>query len=232
MKQSGHRFVPNEDAALRRLTVCYTPFQSTAITDMRADDESNRPSPDLTSTIQLVALAQAGDAAAIDRLFARHGPPLRRWARGRLPQWARDLADTDDLVQEALLQTFKRIQGFEARGTGSLHAYLRRAIVNRIRDELRRKRRRPDLTELDSGQVDEQPSPLERAISQSELQRYERALAGLRPEEQEAIVARVEMGYSDQELAESLGKPSADAARKAAKRALVRLAEAMDQDDG
>jgi RNA polymerase sigma-70 factor (ECF subfamily) len=199
---------------------------------MSADDGSKGQSPEPTSTVQLVALARAGDSAALDQLFARHGPPLRRWARGRLPRWARDLADTDDLVQDALLKTFRRIDGFEAKGTGSLHAYLRRAIINRIRDELRRTQRRPDLTGLDSGQVDDQPSPLERAIGQSELQRYERALAGLRPEDQEAIIARVEMGYSDQELAESLGKPSADAARKAAKRALVRLAEAMARDDG
>jgi DNA-directed RNA polymerase specialized sigma24 family protein len=35
------------------------------------------------------------------------------------------------------------------------------------------------------------------------------------------------MGYSYEELAQVLGKPTADAARKAAQRALVRLAEEM-----
>ena len=47
----------------------------------------------------------------------------------------------------------------------------------------------------------------------------------LPPEEREAIIGRVEMGYTYQELADALGNPSADAARKAAERALVRLAE-------
>jgi RNA polymerase sigma-70 factor (ECF subfamily) len=175
-----------------------------------------------------VALAQRGDRSALDRLFARHSAPLRRWARGRLPQWARDLADTDDLVQEALLQTFKRIEDFEARGAGSLHAYLRHAVLNRIRDELRRKARRPDFTDLDRALTSDVPSPLREAIGRDGLERYERALATLRAEDQEAIIARVEMGYTYQELAESLGKSSSEAARKATERALTRLLEAMD----
>ena len=129
-------------------------------------------------------------------LFVRHSAPLRRWASGRLPRWARDLADTDDIVQEALLQTFKRIEEFEARGAGSLHAYLRQAVVNRIRDELRRKARLPEFAELDSHTEDAGPTPLDQVIGRDALESYERALAGLKPEEQEAIIARVEMGYT------------------------------------
>lgn len=188
------------------------------------------PDSESESTVVLVARAQGGDRAALDALFTRHAPPLRRWASGRLPKWARDLADTDDLVQEALLQTFKRIDSFEARGAGSLHAYLRQAVLNRIRDELRRRHRRPDLTELDSQKADNGVSPLEQAIGREALDRYEDALAQLKPEEQEAIIARVEMGYTYPELAESLGKPSADAARQTAQRALVRLIEVMERD--
>jgi RNA polymerase sigma-70 factor (ECF subfamily) len=70
-------------------------------------------------------------------------------------------------------------------------------------------------------------SPLEEAIGRETVESYERALTRLKPEEREAIIARVEMGYSYEELAEALGKPTPDAARKAAQRALVRLAEEM-----
>ncbi len=49
----------------------------------------------------------------------------------------------------------------------------------------------------------------------------------LKPEEREAIIARIELGYSYEELAAALNKPTADAARKTAQRALVRLAEEM-----
>jgi DNA-directed RNA polymerase specialized sigma24 family protein len=51
------------------------------------------------------------------------------------------------------------------------------------------------------------------------VDRYERALERLKPEERESIIAWVEMGYSYEELAEAFGKPTPDAARKAAQRA-------------
>src|SRR5262245_37900354 len=77
------------------------------------------------STFHLIERVRAGDPEALERLFARHLKPLQRWASGRLPKWARDLADTDDLVQDTLVQTFKNIDGFEPRRVGALQAYLR-----------------------------------------------------------------------------------------------------------
>jgi RNA polymerase sigma-70 factor, ECF subfamily len=194
----------------------------------RFPSETSR-SADAESTFHLIERARAGDQQALERLFARHLKPLQRWARGRLPKWARDLADTDDLVQDTLVQTFKRIEGFEPRRVGALQAYLRLAVLNRIRNELRRKGRQPHATDLDGIEVESVESPLEQAIGQEAVERYEGALQRLKPEEREAIIARVEMGYSFEELAEALGKPTPDAARKAAHRALVRLAEEMDR---
>jgi RNA polymerase sigma-70 factor, ECF subfamily len=186
----------------------------------------------LESTTHLIARARAGDETAVDRLFARHHGPLRRWASGRLPKWARQLTDTDDLVQDALLQTFKRLEKFEPRGAGALQAYLRQAVMNRLRDELRRRGRQPPAVELDGGAADGLvpaggESPLEQAIGRQNLERYERALATLKADEREAIIGRIEMGYTYQELAEAIGKTSAEAARKATERALVRLAVEM-----
>ncbi len=187
-------------------------------------------SAETESTMRLLERARGGDREALDRLVSRHLIPLKRWAKGRLPRWARDLADTDDLVQDTLLQTFKRIGDFEARGAGALQAYLRQAVVNRVRDELRKKGRRPESTDLDGLQIDAGLSPLEEAIGRESLARYERALATLTEDEREAIVGRVEMGYSYEELADVLGKPSSEAARKASRRALVRLTQEMDRD--
>jgi RNA polymerase sigma factor (sigma-70 family) len=185
-------------------------------------------SVDVESTSHLIERARAGDQEAVDRLLARHVTPLRRWARGKLPKWARDAADTDDLVQDTLLQTFRRLGDFDVRGPGALQAYLRQAILNRVRDELRKKGRRPQGAGLDGLEVDGRLSPLEEAIGHEAIERYEHALATLRPDEREAIIGRVEMGYSYEELAEVLGKPSPDAARKAAKRALDRLIRQME----
>jgi RNA polymerase sigma-70 factor (ECF subfamily) len=184
------------------------------------------------STSHLIDRARAGDKEALERLFLRHLKPLQRWASGRLPRWARDVVDTDDLVQDTLLKTFNRIEGFEPRRVGALQAYLRQGVLNRIRDELRRKGRQPGLTDLNGLEVDQASSPLEQAIGQEAVERYERALERLMPQDRQAIIARVEIGYSYEELAEALGKPTPDAARKAAQRALVRLIEEMKRGDG
>ena len=190
-------------------------------------DSSERGHIDPESTFSLIERARAGDEQALERLFARHLQPLQRWASGRLPKWARDLADTDDLVQDTLLKTFKRIESFEPRRVGALQAYLRNAVLNRLRDELRRQGRQPASTNLDSVDVESGESPLEHAIGREAVEVYEQALERLKAEEREAIIARVELGYSYEELAAMLDKPTADAARKAAERALVRLAEEM-----
>jgi len=182
------------------------------------------------TTFELVERAKSGDSDALNRLFGRFLPSLRRWASGRLPRWSRDLMDTDDLVQETVVRAVKRLDRFESRHEGALQAYLRQAIVNRIRDEVRRAKRSPAPAVLDDNQSDPGASPLEAAIGEEALQRYEAALARLRPEEREAIIARVEMDGSYQDVAQALGKPSADAARMAVSRALVRLAQEMSRE--
>jgi RNA polymerase sigma factor (sigma-70 family) len=198
---------------------------------MKADrNDSREPSSDrpaLHSSLTLLERARAGDREALESLIARYLPRLQRWASGRLPPWARDMAETQDLVQEALFQTFKRIERFESRGEGALQAYLRQAILNRIREELRRTGRRPARSELDSAAEDDGRSPLEQAIGQEAIARYERALALLRPEDRELVVARIELGYTNREIAELLDKPTPNAARMATERAVVRLAKEM-----
>jgi RNA polymerase sigma factor (sigma-70 family) len=116
------------------------------------------------STLTLLARAQAGDAGALDALIARFLPRLQQWATGRLPGWARDLADTHDLVQETVVQAFKKIEKFEVRGEGALQAYLRQVLLNRIRQEIRRAGRRPETGLLDSQMSETGPSPLEAAV--------------------------------------------------------------------
>jgi RNA polymerase sigma-70 factor (ECF subfamily) len=183
----------------------------------------------LESTIELLARAKQGQEGAVEALFERCLPALRRWARGRLPHYARDLADTQDVVQEAVLSTLHRLDSFESRHQGALQAYLRQAVVNRIRDEIRRVGRRPIPTELDDQHADVAPSPLEHAIGREGLDRYEAALQKLRPADREAIVARMELQQSYEEVAVALGKPNANAARVAVTRALAKLVHEMER---
>jgi RNA polymerase sigma factor (sigma-70 family) len=138
--------------------------------------------PAVESTFDLVERAKAGDREAVDRLFARYLPALRRWASGRLPHWSRDLMDTDDLVQETVMRSLTRIDAFESRHPGALQAYLRKAIVNRIHDERRRSARAPAVATLDEQEADRHASPLEVVIGREAVERYEAALSRLRPE--------------------------------------------------
>lgn len=182
------------------------------------------------TTYVLLERAKHGSREALDSLFARHLPLLRRWAHGRLPRWARDIADTSDLVQETVLQTFKRIEAFEPRGDGALQAYLRQAVMNRIRNEFRSKARQPAVEALDERVEGDHTSPLEAAIRQEQLERYDAALAQLSEHERDLIVARLELGLTYEEIADALNKPSWNAARMATARALVRLAELLKRD--
>jgi RNA polymerase sigma-70 factor (ECF subfamily) len=72
-----------------------------------------------------------------------------------------------------------------------------------------------------------EPSPLEELIGKQALDRYDAALADLKPEEREAIVGRLEFGMSYAELATALGKSSPDAARMTVTRALLKVVERM-----
>ena len=71
-------------------------------------------------------------------------------------------------------------------------------------------------------------SPLEPTIGQHTLARYEGALNQLTIPEREAVIARVELGMSHAEIAETLKKPSVDAARMTVARALAKLAQLMN----
>ena len=176
------------------------------------------------TSLSLLDRAQQGDAVALEALMGRYLARLQRWATGRLPHWARTLIDTDDLVQETLLRTLGRIDDFEPRHEGALQAYLRQVLHNRIREEIRRVRRSPAKAELDGGMAGGGPSPLEEAVGRENLDLYEAALDRLPADDREAIVLRVEMGYSYAEIAVALSKPSANAARMSVTRALMRLA--------
>lgn len=193
-------------------------------------DNNAVATPASEDTQELLARAKAGHPTAIDALFRRCLPGLRRWARGRLPSYARDLCDTHDLVQETLLHTLNCLDTFEPKERGALDAYLRRAVINRIRDEIRRVTRRPAALELVDRHADPAPSPLEAAIGRELGERYQAALARLRAGDRTAIAARLESHCSYREIATLLGKPNANAARVAVSRAVDRLIHEMNVD--
>ena len=188
-------------------------------------------SPELTrqadSSYALLTRAQQGDEAARNELCARYLPRLRRWAHGRLPAHAREHLDTEDIVQDTLLQSVKRMPEFTPRHERAFCAYVCEALRNRLHDIGRRASRRPSTEPISPDARAADPSPLERAVGTQLLDRYERALRQLRESDRELVVARVELTLDYHEIAELYGKPSVAAARVAVSRALLRLGEHM-----
>lgn len=193
--------------------------------DARAITAPMDPAGDTTQ--QLLHRIHAGDAHARDRLLARYLPVLRRWAHGRLPRNARDLVDTDDLVQVTLLRAVNQLARFEYAGDGCFLGYLRHVLLNALRNEIRRSAPRADARDATDVLVDEDSlTPLEAAVGRERVRQYEAALATLPQRSQELLVMRIEFGFDYGDIADETGL-GRDAVRMAIKRAAASLARAM-----
>jgi RNA polymerase sigma-70 factor (ECF subfamily) len=195
---------------------------------MSANHSGAKPTPlSSDSTLNVLERAQGGDTAAARVLMERALPSVRRWARGRLPRYARSDADTEDVVQDAFLGTFRNLKRFRHHTVGALHAYLRRSVINRIRDLVRGSTRRAIAVDADADPPDWLPSPLERAILRERVEHFLQALTRLRPADRQVVVWRLELGYSPKEIATQLGKSEAAAAMTVS-RAMARLAKELN----
>jgi RNA polymerase sigma factor (sigma-70 family) len=185
-----------------------------------------------TGTATLLSRIRRGDSIALSQLFRREGDALRRWARGKLPAWIRNFTDSVDMVQETLFQTFQRLNRFENRGRGSLQAYLRRGVRNRIADAMRSfSRRRTVALDDQSYRVPSPgPSPYDHAEDAERTRRYKVALKQLNDDEQLLVVGCLELGQSYEQLALVTGRATPGAARIAARRAVKKLANILAGD--
>jgi RNA polymerase sigma-70 factor (ECF subfamily) len=76
---------------------------------------------------------------------------------------------------------------------------------------------------------DRSPTLLDEIIGRETIEAYEAALAALPETHQEAVILRLEFGYSYPQIAEATGSPSSNAARMTVSRALLRLSEEMER---
>jgi RNA polymerase sigma-70 factor (ECF subfamily) len=191
----------------------------------RGEERKEEAPPD--STVVLIGRIRAGDAAAREDLVARYLPILQRWARGRLPHHARSLLETSDLVQITIVRALDHLDTFEPRREGAFLAYLRQALMNQIRNEIRRSVHEPDR-EVSEDLPEERASLLEQMLGERMMEAYETGLAELPPRVREAVILSLEFGVSHSELALAIGSPSADAARMMVSRGLARLSKSME----
>jgi RNA polymerase sigma-70 factor (ECF subfamily) len=191
------------------------------------DPPPGTPEEALDATRELLHRAKAGDREALEQLMSRYLPRLRRWASGRLPMYARSLLDTADLVQDTLLRVIEGLDRVEVRGPGGFQAYVRTAVLNRIRDEVRWAGRRPGPDGVPETLPDRQPTPIENAIGAELLERYEAGMARLDEKHRQLLHLRIELDFDYEEIAAMTGRESRNTARMAVQRALSRLADEM-----
>ena len=195
----------------------------------KAGRHPRRKKPEtLETTRTLLLRIREGDEEARERLFQRFLPSLKRWAHGRLPRDARDLAETDDLVQNAIIRSLPHFSRFDPRRPGAFMSYLHQILINLIREELRRIGRRPGVDELSDDLPEDRPAYLAGVLGSVTIAAYDEALASLTPDQQQVVVLRLEFGFAHQEIAQLLGRTSANAVRMQIARGVARLAERLD----
>jgi RNA polymerase sigma-70 factor, ECF subfamily len=176
---------------------------------------------------EVVDRACQGDKDAQDTVFREYEAPLSRFARARLPAYARGMTDTQDVVQDVFTNTARNLPRLDVREDGALLSYLRRAVQHRIVDEIRRATRRPVPEVLSEECPAPDLSPLERAIRAQNDRRVREALGELSPRDRMVVVLRLKH-HSYEEIGARIGAPTPNAARVAVRRAVVRLTEVLE----
>src|SRR5262245_59971238 len=85
-----------------------------------------------TPTIELVRRAQAGERAAGEELFVRYRERVLVIARVRLGAKLRGTLESNDILQEALLEAVRGLERFQMDDESSLIRWLARLVEHRI----------------------------------------------------------------------------------------------------
>lgn len=188
------------------------------------------PEPDdpQESTRSLVQRGRGGDHSAWETVFARITSRLRSWAHRRMPRATRGQDQTRDVVQDATIGVWRHVNRLDLRKPGDLEAYLREAVMNKIKDRARRVQREPLAVTIDAEFKDDHPTPLNMVLIGERWERYQSAFNELTAAQREAVIARAEMGCSWEQVAETIGSPSPAAARMQFNRAVHCLRKAVD----
>jgi RNA polymerase sigma-70 factor (ECF subfamily) len=177
-----------------------------------------------------VARARSGDEGAFRTLVERHGRALFRLAY----RMTGNEHDAEDVVQEAFLKAFRRLDQFEDRA--HFGSWLYRIAANCAYDALRSRARREERSAIQEPQdaddplasvPAEGPSPERLVFSGQVQERVHAAMARLSERERAAFVLRHFEQMSTREIGEALGLDEA-AVKHSVFRAVRKLREALE----
>ena len=146
--------------------------------------------------------AQAGDRDALDRLLRRHYDRIHAVCR-RIAGGSRD---ADDATQEAMISIVRGLPKFDGRSAFSTWIY--RIATNAALDELRRRKRRPQLHAVDDRPgdvIDQRAEGVLEAVS--DRMAIDEAVEQLADDFRAAVVLRDVADLDYAEIAEVLGVP-------------------------
>ena len=171
--------------------------------------------------LDLVDRARAGDTDAFRELVDRHSQTMFKTAF----RLTGNEADADDLVQEAFLRAYRKLDRFDGRSQFSTWLY--RITVNCGMDLMRKKSRRQARAAMDDGVVldsvaADDPRPDRLALSGEVRRAVQGVLEKLSPMERSAFVLRHFEGRSITEIGGLLGARSS-ATKHAIFRAVKKL---------
>jgi len=95
---------------------------------------------DPAPTLRLLEQVRRGDAAAVDRLLARHRDAIRRMIDRRMDRVVQRRVDASDIVQDVLVEANRRLGEYLANPTMPFQLWLRHMARDRLIDAHRRHR--------------------------------------------------------------------------------------------
>jgi RNA polymerase sigma-70 factor (ECF subfamily) len=166
----------------------------------------------------------AGDPAAVRECLTRYGGLV--WGIAR--RFAANPADAEDAVQDVFVEVWKAAGRYDP-SVAAESTYIAMIARRRLIDARRKQGRRPKAEPLaDDVATRAEPCPVELADDAAVAQR---ALAELRPEQQEAVRLAVLCGLTHDQIAERTGQPLGTV-KTHIRRGLLRVRELLTANGG
>ena len=138
-----------------------------------------------------------GDMAAFEQLYDRHRAPLYRYFLGQVG----DAATANDLFQGTWEKIIKARSRYRA--SAPFRAWLYRIAHNHLMDHFRRLRPAAELAPESPDQAS--PGPEQQALDDARKSGLDGAIAGLPPEQRDALLLKLESGLDLQTIADLTG---------------------------
>jgi len=180
-----------------------------------------------------IEAAQAGDEEAVRRILDHYGEQVRRAVGRRMGPALRARADSEDVLQSAMVCALANLADFEFRGEAAFVGWLSAIATQQVgqlarhhgaqRRDLAREQRVSEAPPLPA----EETTVTQAAARKDERARLHDALEQLPQSDRDVILLRSFEGLAFGVVAERLGLSDQDAARYAYRRALKSLGRLM-----